>query len=418
MKSLKSIYISIIAMIVLASTSLPAFSQGTELSPYSKYGYGMLTDGATGAQRAMGGVGYAMKGGRQINVMNPASYASIDSLTFLWDVGVSMVNYWGKEQGESANKTGGGLDYLTMQFPLGKRFGASVGLVPYSSVGYSFGSKIENGATSSQGTGGINQLFAGFSAKVFKGFNLGFNVGYMWGTIANDNYATASTGGVSLFERVMQIEDYSLNFGAQYSFMFKKNHEITLGATFAPGKNIHGNETAIYYDMNSDAVPDTALNASMKGKYSMPMTIGAGISYTFKKRLTVEVDYTYQPWKDAKFSSAEDFEQTTLDNRWKVALGAQYVHNSRGSYANRIVYRAGANYGNDYISVLGNQIKEYGVSVGLGLPAPGGSKTMINIGLAYKHRNTSPVSLVKEDYLTITLGINFNEMWFWKRRFE
>ena len=41
----------------------------------------------------MGGIGYAMSSGRQINVMwNPASYACIDSLTFLFDMGVGTSN--------------------------------------------------------------------------------------------------------------------------------------------------------------------------------------------------------------------------------------------------------------------------------------------------------------------------------------
>ena len=53
------------------------------MTPYSKYGYGILNDQATSAQRSMGGVGYAMASGRQVNVMNPASYAAIDSITFL-----------------------------------------------------------------------------------------------------------------------------------------------------------------------------------------------------------------------------------------------------------------------------------------------------------------------------------------------
>ncbi|MDE6298038.1 MAG: hypothetical protein K2M10_00130, partial [Muribaculaceae bacterium] len=50
-------------------------------TPYSMYGYGILGDRATSMQRQMGSVGYAMNSGRQINVMNPASYAAIDSLT-------------------------------------------------------------------------------------------------------------------------------------------------------------------------------------------------------------------------------------------------------------------------------------------------------------------------------------------------
>ena len=89
-----------------------------EMSPYSKYGYGILSDNASGSQRAMGGVGYAMNNGRQINVMNPASYAMCDSLTFLWDIGLGFTNLWSKE-GETRSKAfGGGLEYITMQFPI------------------------------------------------------------------------------------------------------------------------------------------------------------------------------------------------------------------------------------------------------------------------------------------------------------
>ena len=63
-----------------AITGLSASAQ--ETSPYSKFGYGMLGDNATSTQRQMGSTGYAMHSGRQVNVMNPASYASVDSMTF------------------------------------------------------------------------------------------------------------------------------------------------------------------------------------------------------------------------------------------------------------------------------------------------------------------------------------------------
>ena len=63
-------------------------------TPYSMYGYGILGDNATSMQRQMGGVGFAMNNGRQINAMNPASYAAIDSLTFLFDLGADVSMLW------------------------------------------------------------------------------------------------------------------------------------------------------------------------------------------------------------------------------------------------------------------------------------------------------------------------------------
>ena len=63
---------------VLAALAVAAVGQmfaQNQSSPYSRYGYGLFSDYATSAQRNMGGVGVAMADGRQINVMNPASYA-------------------------------------------------------------------------------------------------------------------------------------------------------------------------------------------------------------------------------------------------------------------------------------------------------------------------------------------------------
>ena len=79
----------IFAATVIVAVTVSAQAQNP-MSPYSKYGYGILNDNATSAQRAMGGVGYAMSSGRQINAMNPASYAAIDSLTFLFDMGLTL----------------------------------------------------------------------------------------------------------------------------------------------------------------------------------------------------------------------------------------------------------------------------------------------------------------------------------------
>ncbi|MDE6309012.1 MAG: hypothetical protein K2L81_02330, partial [Muribaculaceae bacterium] len=48
-------------------------------------------------------------------------------------------------------------------------------------------------------------------------------------------------------------------------------------------------------------------------------------------------------------------------------------------------------------------------------PAPG-SKTIVNIGLEYKHRQAHPAPLLKENYFCLTIGVNFNEMWFWRSK--
>lgn len=406
----------IITVAILIGSVFGAAAQDA-MSPYSRYGYGTLIDNATSAQRAMGGVGYAMQSGRQINVMNPASYASIDSLTFLFDMGLTMNNHWASDNGEKVKDFGGGLDYITLQVPITKYLGASAGLLPYSSTGYSFGNNIDNGANSYQGSGGINQIYAGVGVKPFKGLSLGVNFSYLFGKTRNDNYVYTDAGTTTLFERVMDVRDYNVQFGLQYFLPLGKTRSITIGAVYSPGKDFRGNTYGIKYDTTNDSEPDTIGQMDLKGNYSRPATWGAGINMQVNRRLMVEADFTYQQWSKAKFNAIDGFEGTQFDDRWKVAAGLQYVQNQRGSWFRRIQYRLGGYYTRDYIKFGDNNVKEYGVSLGFGLPAPA-SKTLINLGLQYSHRQATPNPLVKEDCLYITIGVNFNELWFWRNKIK
>lgn len=401
----------IIAAIAVLAFAMGAAAQNGTLTPYSRYGFGVLNDNATAAQRSMGGVGYAMNSGRQINVKNPASYAAIDSMTFLFDMGLDMVNLFSKEGDASEKSMSGGLDYITMAFPIGKIMGASVGLLPFSSTGYSFGQSIENGSVSRTGAGDISMLYAGLAIKPFKNAYIGVNGAYMFGSTLNDVYAANAVGTTTLFERYMKVRDWRLDIGVQYALNFGRDHRAVIGLTYSPAKSFHGETFGLYYDYTLDQAPDTTGYTSLKGKYSMPATYGAGISYSLRDNLLIAADFTYQPWKNAKYASLENFEVTELDNRWKVSLGAQFTPHPRGNYFQCINYRAGVYYNHDYLMVRGNSLREIGATIGFGFPIPG-FKTVMSLGLEYKNRQATPNPLIKEQYLNLTLGINFNELWF------
>ncbi len=412
------------ALAVLAMLLPLLAAKAQDVSPYSMYGYGILGDRATSMQRQMGGVGYAMNSCRQINVMNPASYAAIDSLTFLFDLGADMSAIWSKEGSAKERSWGGGLDYVTMQFPICKYMGGSVGMLPYSSVGYAFGNEIQHGTSENQGSGGINEVYLGVSGKV-KGFSVGVNVSYNFGNIVNDVFASPSGGTRTKFEHVMHIRDWNIVAGAQYTFHWNRFHKIVAGVTYSPKKSMLGKTWATIQETSQDTYPDTVAYMRMKGKYYMPHTVGAGVSYTYSKssRLSVEFDFTWQGWEDCKYSALYSekepekvvFEGMKFRNRTKYALGAEYVPKQRGNYGQRMNYRLGAYYCDDYLMIRGNGVREYGISCGVGFPTPEG-KTMVNLGVEWKHRSASPQQLISENYLMVNLGVNFNEVWFFKRK--
>ncbi|MDE6126558.1 MAG: hypothetical protein K2G30_06340, partial [Muribaculaceae bacterium] len=103
-----------------AACAAGAWAQNSTVTPYSRFGYGVLEQQANTQQRGMGGVGIAMRSGRQINFMNPASYATIDSLTFLFDIAANTKMLGTEEGSEKGHNFTGGLDYAVMQFPITK----------------------------------------------------------------------------------------------------------------------------------------------------------------------------------------------------------------------------------------------------------------------------------------------------------
>lgn len=395
-------------------------AQNSTMTPYSRYGYGMLNDNATSAQRAMGGVGYAMNSGRQINVMNPASYANVDSLTFLFDMGIDFTSMWQKEtvggKNLSDKTSGGGLDYVTMQFRVCKYLGASIGILPYSSVGYAFGSEIEHGASSRQGSGSINQLYAGLGGFIYKGLTAGLNFAYLFGTTYNDSYAYTSSGSTSLFERQFEVRDWRMDIGLQYSGRINRTNSFTVGLTYSPRKDLHGHAITYAYDMTQETAPQETERTPLKGNFSIAESWGAGFAWHYDDRLIAEADFTYQPWSKCKYLGVEqNSDDSRLADRYKIAAGLQFTPKPRGGYLQRIAYRVGGYFNRDYLRIMGNNLHEYGASVGFGFPVPS-FKTVINLGLEWKHRQATPSPLIKENYLCLTLGINFNEMWFRKSR--
>jgi len=408
MKLLKHIAATIV--VIMAASAAEA---QVEQSPYSMLGYGVLNDHISASQRAMGGIGYALRSSRQINVKNPASYAAIDTMTFLFDIGADVGTVHTSQNALGAKKTLGGLDYVTLQVPIGKWMGASIGMLPYSSIGYKFGNKIANGESTYQGSGGISEAYIGFAARPVKGLSLGFNIGYLWGNVINDVYVSNETGtSMSLYERVLQVKDYNLQFGIQYGVTFARKNTLTLGVTYTLGHDVHGHGYGVKYDVAQQSnKPDTIGYTGLKKGFTLPWSLGAGLAYQWDNRLTIGADFTYQPWSKAKFNGIENFSNPlTFADRYKANFGAEFVPAHRGNFFKRMAYRVGAYYGRDYTMIETNKVKEFGITCGFGIPTP--LRTTVNVGFEYRHRSSSPVSTVTENYYMVTLGIALNEIWF------
>lgn len=422
--------ISIWVLIAACAGAVSANAQNNTNSPYSRYGYGILDDNSFGMDRAMGGIGYGLQSSGQINVKNPASYASMDSLTFLFDFGVNLQNVWMKESPTSKYPAGlkqkninGNLEYIVMQFPLSKKMAASVGLVPYSYVGYSYGGTLPNGDDTKVGEGGINQAYAGIGYRPVDAFSIGFNMGYLFGNVTHSNYIIPSSGNTvgSLLENKMHVSDFHIEFGAQYAYQIKNKYKdkLIFGVVYSPKKSLLGSmtNTVSDYTSSSESVVSTT-SESLKNRYQLPNSYGGGFTYMRKNNFIVGADFTYQAWAKAKYAGVLG----NQNNRMRVSLGGEYIPDAMSkNFGKQMHYRAGLFYNKAYQKIddmeTGKQcdMREIGVSCGFGIPVLN-SRSLINVALEYVNRQTTPKKLITENYLRLSISLTFNEKWFYKEK--
>ena len=417
---------SLCALLLTMVTGM-AIAQNNTNSPYTRYGYGDLSDQSFGNSKAMGGIAFGLRDGAQINPLNPASYTAIDSLTFLFEGGVSLQNMNISGSGVKLNAKNSSFDYLAMQFRLHPRIAMSIGLLPFSNVGYSVSdSKVDNGVSQTRsftGDGGLHQLYGGIGVKVLKNLSLGVNASYFWGDITRTRtiiYPATSESYSYIQQMGVSISDYKLDFGTQYTLDFNKKHSMTIGAVFSPKHKLNNDYTV------TTQVSTTNSN-NLDATLELPNTFGVGFTYNYDKRLTVGADYSLQQWSKTKFgvntsddAVREDFNETyTYCNRHKVSVGAEYIPNLMGrSYLSHIKYRLGAYYTTPYYKIGGKEAtREYGVTAGFGLPVPR-SRSILSISGQFVRISGQESAFVNENIFRVSIGLTFNERWFFKRRVE
>ena len=385
-------------------------------SPYSRYGVGILSNQSLGINRQMGGLGYGLRSSKYINSLNPASFSEADTLTMLFEAGVSLQNVNFEEGQKRINAKNASFDYIAMQFRVCKNVGMSIGFLPYSKVGYSF-SKIsredtyESSTDSYSGSGGIYQPYIGIAWKPFKNLSIGLTGAYIYGDISH-NIAVNFTNSTSLLRTYeVSMKSYKLDLGIQYIKTFAKKHSLTLGAVYSLGHDLNAEATITDTNFASSETKD------IKEGFKLPHTFGAGFIYNYSNKWKFGLDYTFQKWDTSTF-----FGDEKGLNRSKVSTGIEYSPTKLSNNIFKMIeYRAGAYYSQPYTKIKGeNGYDEYGVSAGISLPFYNAnnrySHATIHISGEYAHIKPKSPGMITENYLRINIGITFNESWFMKMK--
>lgn len=382
----------------------------------------------------MNGLAIGLRYGNQVNALNPASYSAIDSLTMVFDVGLSGQVTHFKEGGITRNAKNADFEYAVAAFRAMPNVGISVGLIPFTNIGYNYSTTQRIGTSTStstethSGSGGIHQAFLGVGWHIFGGLSVGANFSYLWGSYDKTISTSSSDSYVNSVEKTYSadVKSYKLDFGLQWQQKINKTDALTLGATVGIGHKLNADPYVTTTTSNSQSGASSDTTATVANGLAIPMAYGVGVSWTHANKLTVGVDYTLQQWGDVDIPATDAstglyaLRSGLLKDRHKVTLGGEWVPNEMGqNFFGRIRYRVGVAYATPYIKVNGQDgPKEYSVSAGFGIPITNGwnNRSLLNISAQWVRSEAA--AFITENTFRINIGLTFNERWFMKWKVE
>lgn len=399
-----------------------AQAQNEISTPYSSYGIGVINHSSNGILDAMGSVSYAMQDPYYINFRNPASYAAFDSLSFAADIAASI--YSSKlSQGQMFQKnTYAKPGYIAIGVPVTQHWRTSIGVMPFSDVGYNISEvqhvdNIGDVTYTYSGEGGLNQLYWGNAFKICKGLSIGLNINYMFGSIfaeSNTEFEADNYYNSYVWDAYI-VNGIYLNTGIQYFFNAGEDHRIGIGAVYSNTAYIWANEKRLVNSYSGQFISTTVYDTILydegdRGKLRIPQSFGIGLSYTFKNKMTIAGDFTWENLE--KFSFLKP--TSNMKNAMIGSLGFQYIPNPLSNkFFHKMAFRVGGKFSTGNLIIHNKPITELGVSVGVGVPLTTfNTHSSINILFEYGKRGTQANDLVQEDYFRFSFCFTLQEKWY------
>ncbi|MCQ2284188.1 MAG: hypothetical protein MJZ57_04740 [Bacteroidales bacterium] len=403
-------------------------AQNNISQPYSGYGIGIINNSSNGVLDGLSGTSYAIQDPYFINFRNPASYAAFDSLSFVADAAASIYSSTLTQGTQTQKNTYARAGYLTIGLPVTRHWRTSVGIIPFSSIGYAIQDSrnidsIGKVTYDYSGHGGLNQLYWGNAFRICKGLSIGLNASYLFGSI----YNTSNTAfdGSNFYNTIINdayhIDGIYLTAGLQYFFNIKENHRIGIGATYSNTAYIWAKEDLLinYYTgiYSSVTTYDTVLHDSqLRGNLNIPQSVGGGLSYTYKNKLMVAADVTWQNWNQYQFMNHGD----SLTDAIITSAGIQYIPDPLSNkFFKKMAFRLGAKYSTGNLFLNNKLIDEFSVSLGIGIPlATFNTHSTINLVFEYGKMGTLVNDMIKQNYFRFTFNFTLQEKWYQRVKIE
>lgn len=413
---------------LLALLATGAAGQKIVNTPFARYGIGNLEQQGAFRTLAMGGISSGIRDNVALNLLTPASYSSIDTTSFLFDFGIDYAVAGLKGGGLSYHSQDMTFSHLMIGFPVMKGWGIATAIMPYANGAYDIGYSSEgSGVTGSlyehhNGSGGFQRALLGTGVRPLPFVSVGANIFYMFGeeTRVND---FIFTGDNNYFNTRKQGVSAMRGIGYDASVQFMLNLEggrfINAGLTYTPAFDLKTeNEDAIFrYSNTSNSIYsiDTLSLNTLSTTSRMPQSLRAGFALGKIDKLTAGADIVYTRWTKASLPGTYG----TYTDALSLHAGAEYIPEKYSNYSffDRVEYRIGCRYGESYTLFGGDELKEYGITFGTGIPMKR-SRSRISLSVDLSTRGTGSGNIPRETRISVGASLNLYDYWFIKRQYD
>lgn len=433
-------------MALLLGTGFAAQAQNGFNIPFSQYGIGSsdLPYNFPTAYR-MGGVVYSRASRNTVNPFNPASYAAVESESFVFDIGVNIQSCVLRNSTVSQSDADGNVAYINVAFPITKWWKTSAGIMPYSTVNYESVNTSFDELTQSDvktiyaGSGGVSQIYWGNGFNLGKRLSLGFNLNYLYGGITRAiSYSFQGNDSTycinSRRQKNTMVSNLVVDLGLQYRQPLGEKYTLRFGATCRLPRTMSLTDKALVYTYHNTGITeylfDTVFPAqgspdTYSSTLEQPLTIGGGIALERNDLWEVAVDGYYAPFSGLNYVENTDyniFGSSSLRSaeNWRVSLGGEWKGDaSASSYWARIGISAGIYHNHGRLTLDVNDegycLNESGVGMGFSLPMRKG-RSVLTLSMAYSR--FGDISLLRRDCFTMGITIGSCERWFVKKKYN
>lgn len=409
---------SLVSALLITATS---YSQGSNsnYSPYSVFGLGRFNDANTGITNSLGKSGMALGSEYEINGLNPASLAKIGRNSFFFDIGLKAeYNTFGNNKNTDTKQTLYNFSNVTIAFPIGKKSGLSISLLPYTEVGYFFQGIVTdivgtgtNTLSTITGNGGLNSFTVNYGRVINPKLSLGLSAKYFFGSIKQTELVQIENDLLSI-QDINYYKGYKFEVGMQYQL----SKTLTSGATVNFPSILNGSrdrEVAKLVNQTYETIESN--EGTYIDNYKTPFDFSMGVKYDYKN-YSLLTDYKRTFWSSTGI--VDNIGKYTDSNI--IGIGLEYFRKGDGIYRAKPKsrYRLGYNYDDGNLRVNGEKISNSTFTAGIGFPFGKSYGNYLNISYSYGTKGLISNTLVKENYHTVTFNLSFGDSWFQKRLFE